>query len=88
LSNTRNGGKMAVKKICPTCGQVIKEKKGGLILPTIIGTVVWVLIAIAFNMYYFAGSGFWDPMPVTHLIAGVILGITSGLIVGLIMRKK
>lgn len=79
---------MAEKKICPTCGQVIKEKKGGLILPTIIGTVVWVLIAIAFNMYYFAGSGFWDPMPVTHLIAGVILGITSGLIIGFIIRKK
>lgn len=79
---------MAEKKICPTCGQVIKEKKGGLILPTIIGIVVWVLIAIGFNKYYFAGSGFWDPMPVTHLIAGVILGITSGLIVGFLMRKK
>ncbi len=79
---------MAGKKICPTCGQAIKEKKRGLILPIIIGTVIWLLITIAFNKYYFAGSGFWDTMPAIHLFFGIVLGITNGLIVGLIMRKK
>ena len=79
---------MAEKKICPTCGQEIKGKKGKLLIPTIIGIIVWVGIAIAFNIYYFAGSGFWDPMPLTHLVAGVFLGIFTGLLCGFIMRKK
>ncbi|MEK7850793.1 MAG: hypothetical protein AAB267_08070 [Candidatus Desantisbacteria bacterium] len=79
---------MAEKKVCPTCGQAIKEKKPGLILPVIIGTVIWLLITIAFNKYYFAGSGFWDTMPAIHLFFGVVLGITSGLIIGFILRKN
>lgn len=79
---------MAEKKICPTCGQVIKEKRAGLFLSIVTGTVIWVAIAVAFNKYYFAGSEFWDPMPITHLIAGIVLGITSGLIAGFLLRKK
>lgn len=79
---------MDEKKICPSCGQVIKDKKRGLLIPTIIGIVIWLCIVIAFNIYYFAGSAFWDPMPITHLIAGLLLGIFTGLLGGFIMRKK
>lgn len=79
---------MAEKKICPACGQVIKEKRSGFFLPSLIGAIIGILVAAVFNAYYFAGSGFLDPMPMTHLIAGLILGITGGMAAGLAMRKK
>lgn len=80
--------RMAEKKVCPACGQIIKDKKSGLLLPSIIGTVIGVLVAVIFNNYYFAGSGFTDPMPLTHLIAGFILGATGGMIFGLATRNR
>lgn len=79
---------MAEKNICPTCGQEIKDKKKGLLIPSVVGTIIGLLVAIIFNMYYFAGSGFMDPMPLTHLIAGFILGVTGGIIFGLATRNK
>lgn len=71
-----------------SCGQVIKEKKGRLLLSTMIGGIVGLLIMAVFNSYYFAGSAFLDPMPLTHLISGLILGIAGGMVVGLAIRKK
>lgn len=79
---------MAEKRVCAECGQVIKDKKGGLLLPSGIGTIIGVLLTIIFNNYYFAGSGFWDTMPFIHLIAGLILGAGGGAISGLAMRKR
>lgn len=79
---------MAEKKICAECGQVIKSKKRGLLLPSIIGTVIGVVITVIFNIYYFAGAGLFDEMPLIHLIAGFILGGGGGAIFGLAMRKR
>lgn len=79
---------MAEKKICAECGQVIKNKKGNLLLPSIIGAIIGVLVTVIFNNYYFAGAGFFDEMPLIHLIAGFILGGGGGAIFGLAMRKR
>lgn len=79
---------MAGEKICAECGQVIRGKKRELLLPSVIGTIIGVLVTIIFNNYYFAGSGFWDTMPLVHLIFGFILGAGGGAIFGLAMRKR
>ncbi len=79
---------MAEKRVCAECGQVIKDKKGGLLLPSVIGAIIGVLVTVIFNNYYFAGSGFWDTMPFIHLISGFILGAGGGAIFGLAMRKR
>lgn len=79
---------MEGKQVCPACGQDIKEKKRGLLVPTLMGVLTWISATLAFNRYYFAGSGFCDPMPLTHLVAGGMLGLFSGLIAGLIMRRE
>lgn len=59
----------------------------GLLLPSVIGTIIGLLVGIAFNLYYFAGAGFFDPMPLTHLVAGFILGLTGGVIFGLARNR-
>lgn len=75
-------------KRCRHCGQLIREEfipqinmKSHLISGGIIGLIVG---AVFDYFYFYIGviTDFFSFMPIVHIIAGVIIGVLSGWIVG------
>ncbi len=68
---------------CPTCGRPFR-RTGRVILSTITGGLVGLGIGVAFVSYWFGTyAGFFHFMAIVHEVAGTLLGLLAGLMVGL-----
>ena len=68
--------------VCEACGRPF-DKKNKFVAPIIIGAVIGFSIGAGFVAYWFGpDAGFTHNMALIHEIAGTILGILGGLIVG------
>lgn len=73
-------------KRCPTCGRPLR--RGGIIFSTLAGGVIGLGVGVGFVAYWFgAYAGFFHFMAIVHEVAGTLLGLLGGLIVGLWRRR-
>ena len=72
--------------VCPTCGRKLKTRSK-LLVPTLVGAFVGLGVGVWFVSWWFGTeAGFFHSMALIHEVAGTVLGILGGLIVGS-MRK-
>ncbi|MBI3753996.1 MAG: hypothetical protein HY266_08160 [Deltaproteobacteria bacterium] len=75
-----------MNEICATCGKPVKRPKN-LVVPGIIGSLAGLAIGIGFVIYWFGiYAGFFHAMAIIHEIAGTLLGLAAGLIVGFLRK--
>lgn len=75
---------------CPHCGEIIEKEETGepkTIRPIVIGAFAGLGVGLVFDYFYFyigVITDYFSFMPITHLIAGVLLGM----LVGWVIRER
>ena len=67
---------------CPTCGRPFR-RTGRIIISALVGSVIGLGVGVGFVAYWFGTyAGFFHFMAIVHEVAGALLGLLGGLIVG------